>query len=66
MIGRLWHGWTTTRENADPYDRLPRVKVLPGIDRVRGYKGAYLAVVPPEARNLTTTPSSARSDHGVA
>jgi len=41
MISRLWHGWTT-RENADAYERLLRDEVLPGIHRVRGFKGAYV------------------------
>jgi heme-degrading monooxygenase HmoA len=41
MIGRLWHGWTS-RENADAYEKLLRTKILPGIHRVSGYRGAYL------------------------
>ena len=41
MISRLWHGWTT-RENADAYESLLRDEVLPGIHRVRGFKGAHL------------------------
>lgn len=41
MISRLWHGWTT-RTNADAYEQLLRSKVLPGIHRVDGYRGAYL------------------------
>jgi hypothetical protein len=41
MISRLWHGWTT-RANADAYEQLLRAKVLPGIHRVTGYRGAYL------------------------
>ncbi|MGA2855693.1 MAG: hypothetical protein ABSE40_02425 [Candidatus Sulfotelmatobacter sp.] len=41
MISRLWHGWTT-RENADAYERLLRAEILPGIHRVRGFKGAEL------------------------
>ncbi len=41
MIGRLWHGWTTL-ENADPYEKLLRTHILPGIHRIVGYKGAYL------------------------
>ena len=41
MISRLWRGWTT-RENADAYETLLRTNILPGIHRVRGYKGAYL------------------------
>lgn len=40
MISRLWHGWTT-RENADAYEKLLREEVLPGIHRVRGFKGAH-------------------------
>jgi len=41
MISRLWHGWTT-RANADAYENLLRAEVLPGIHRVRGFKGAQL------------------------
>ena len=41
MISRLWHGWTT-RENADAYETLLRTRILPGIHRVVGYRGAYL------------------------
>jgi heme-degrading monooxygenase HmoA len=41
MISRLWHGWTT-HDNADKYESLLRVEILPGIQRIRGYTGAYL------------------------
>ncbi len=41
MIGRLWRGWTT-REKADSYEELLRKRILPGIHRVDGYKGAFL------------------------
>jgi heme-degrading monooxygenase HmoA len=41
MIARLWHGWTS-KGNADAYEALLRTKILPGIHRVRGYRGAYL------------------------
>jgi heme-degrading monooxygenase HmoA len=41
MIGRLWHGWTS-RENADAYEQLLRREILPGIDRIEGYRGAYI------------------------
>jgi heme-degrading monooxygenase HmoA len=41
MISRVWHGWTT-RENADAYQNLLREMVLPGIHRVRGFKGAQV------------------------
>jgi heme-degrading monooxygenase HmoA len=41
MISRVWHGWTT-RANADAYEKLLREEVLPGIHRVRGFKGAQV------------------------
>ena len=41
MIGRLWHGWTR-RANADAYEQLLRSEVLPGIHRVKGFKGAHV------------------------
>jgi heme-degrading monooxygenase HmoA len=41
MISRLWHGWTT-RANADAYEALLRTEILPGIRRVKGFKGAHL------------------------
>lgn len=41
MITRLWYGWTS-RENADAYENYLRTEVLPGIHRVKGYRGAQL------------------------
>jgi heme-degrading monooxygenase HmoA len=41
VIARVWRGWTTP-ENADPYQELLGTTVLPGIDRVRGFRGAEL------------------------
>lgn len=41
MISRIWHGWTAP-EQADEYERLLRAEILPGIHRVRGYRGATL------------------------
>jgi heme-degrading monooxygenase HmoA len=41
MMLRLWHGYTRP-ENANAYGQLLRTTILPGIHRVRGYKGAYL------------------------
>ena len=41
MIGRIWHGWTTP-ENADAYEQLLRGEVLPGINRIEGFRGARL------------------------
>src|SRR4029079_14927204 len=39
--GRIWHGWTAP-ENADAYEALLRSEVLPGIDRIEGFRGAHL------------------------
>jgi heme-degrading monooxygenase HmoA len=41
MVARIWHGWAS-RENADAYEQLVSSHVLPGINRVDGYLGAYL------------------------
>ena len=41
MISRIWHGWTN-KSNADAYESLLRSEVLPGIHRVKGFKGAHL------------------------
>ncbi len=41
MIARIWHGWAT-REDADAYEALLRTEVLPGIERMDGYRGAFL------------------------
>ena len=41
MICRIWHGFTSF-ENADAYENMLKEDVLPGINRVKGYKGAQL------------------------
>jgi heme-degrading monooxygenase HmoA len=43
VIGRIWHGWTTSR-NADRYERLLREEIFSGIaeKEVSGYKGIQL------------------------
>ncbi|MBD0284206.1 MAG: antibiotic biosynthesis monooxygenase [Flavisolibacter sp.] len=41
MIARIWHGFTSIN-NADEYENMLRKDVLPGIGRVKGYKGAQL------------------------
>ena len=41
MIGRIWHGWTA-REDANAYQDMLNSDVLPGIHRVKGYRGAYV------------------------
>ena len=39
MISRIWHGWAKP-EDADAYEKLLRSEILPGIHRVKGFKGA--------------------------
>jgi heme-degrading monooxygenase HmoA len=41
VIGRIWHGWAAP-ENAHAYEQLLRSEVLPGIQRIDGYRGAQL------------------------
>jgi antibiotic biosynthesis monooxygenase (ABM) superfamily enzyme len=41
MISRVWHGWTTPG-NADAYESLLRTTIFPWIERVEGYRGAFL------------------------
>ena len=41
MIARVWRG-RTTRKNADAYQELLATSVLPGIDRIQGFRGAEL------------------------
>jgi len=43
MIDRIWHGWTTPA-NADEYERLLRVEILPAFADADndGYRGARL------------------------
>ena len=41
MIARVWHGFAT-QENASKYEAMLKPDVLPGLDKVTGYKGSYL------------------------
>ena len=41
MISRVWHGWTKP-EHADTYEVMLRSEILPGIQRVPGFRGATL------------------------
>lgn len=43
MIGRIWHGWTTTG-NADKYETLLKEEIFAGIQNrnIRGFKGIQL------------------------
>jgi heme-degrading monooxygenase HmoA len=41
MIARHWRGWTKI-ENADAYETLLKLKVLPSLKGVEGYRGGYV------------------------
>ena len=41
MIARHWRGWTSVQD-AIAYENLLRVKVLPELRKIEGYKGMYL------------------------
>jgi hypothetical protein len=41
MIARHWRGWTTI-QHADAYENLLKNKVLPGLERIEGYRGGYV------------------------
>ena len=43
MIGRIWHGWTTSK-NADQYESLLKEEIFSAIaeKKVAGYKGIQL------------------------
>jgi hypothetical protein len=41
MIARHWRGWTKA-ENADAYEALLRIQVLPELAKISGYRGGYV------------------------
>ena len=41
MVARVWHG-NTKPEHADAYEAMLKPELLPGISKVKGYKGSYL------------------------
>jgi heme-degrading monooxygenase HmoA len=41
MIARVWHGWTNP-EDADRYESHLRPELLPGISKMKGFRGSYL------------------------
>ena len=48
MIARVWHGYTTP-EHADAYEAMLKPEPLPGLGKVKGYRGSYVL-----RRNLGT------------
>jgi heme-degrading monooxygenase HmoA len=41
MIARIWRGWTRP-EDADGYEEHLRPELLPGLSKVKGFRGSYL------------------------
>jgi heme-degrading monooxygenase HmoA len=41
VIARIWHGYTKP-EHANAYEAMLKPELLPGISKVRGYRGSYL------------------------
>jgi heme-degrading monooxygenase HmoA len=41
MIARHWRGWTDPH-NADAYEMLLKLKVLPSLKGIEGYRGGYV------------------------
>ena len=41
MIARVWHGYTEP-ERDDAYEAMLKPELLPGVSKVKGYKGSYL------------------------
>ena len=41
MIARVWHGYTTPA-HADAYEAMLKPELLPGVSKVKGYRGSYL------------------------
>lgn len=41
MIARVWHGYTKP-EHADAYEAMLKPEPLPGLSKVKGYRGSYV------------------------
>jgi len=41
MIARVWHGYTKP-DHADAYEAMLKPELLPGISKVKGFRGSYL------------------------
>jgi heme-degrading monooxygenase HmoA len=41
VIARIWHG-STKPEHADAYEAMLKPELLPGVGKVKGYKGSFL------------------------
>src|SRR5438093_5218274 len=59
MIARIWHGYTKP-EHANAYESMLKPELLPGISKVKGYRGSYLL-----RRELALKSSSSPSCFGI-
>jgi heme-degrading monooxygenase HmoA len=41
MIARVWHGYTKPAD-ADAYESMLKPELLPGLSKVKGFRGSYL------------------------
>jgi heme-degrading monooxygenase HmoA len=41
VIARIWHGYTKP-EHAEAYEKMLKPELLPGLSKVKGFKGSYL------------------------
>jgi len=41
MIARIWHGYTRP-EHADSYETMLKPELLPGVNKIPGYKGGIV------------------------
>jgi heme-degrading monooxygenase HmoA len=41
MVARVWYGYTTPAD-ADAYESMLKPELLPGLSRVKGFRGSYL------------------------
>jgi heme-degrading monooxygenase HmoA len=41
VIARIWHGYTKP-EHADSYEAMLKPELLPGLSKVKGFRGSYL------------------------
>jgi len=42
MIARIWRGTAKNAQHADAYEAMLKPETLPGIGKVKGYRGSYL------------------------
>ncbi len=41
MVARIWHGFTKP-QHAAAYEKLLKPELLPGVSKIKGYRGSFL------------------------